>query len=331
MVRLNVWVCAALVSAASAKTAGYGDDLYGDEAAPAYEAPKPAYEPPAYHAPAPAYHAPEPYHEPPIPPADTYSAVPDYQEEPSKEYEGVPYEEEKMEYFPQAAAQKKFLEPCKVDADCGQGICDVDYRCRCMDYWWTPDPKPETAAFHGPQAAAYHEPAPQAAAYHEPAGYRRLREVDVTDRSLFEDDLELIQEKTRPCSLKRKSQAEAFLLQLFLGYFGMGCFYLGWNGLGAACFIFGMFPLVWCIVTTFCETLCTCCVKPIAKCVASVCCCFYPKTKPMDIEEDEYERQQCKACCGSLAGLTFVILWIVSLAAIANDCNTDGGIPCVPW
>jgi len=336
-------VCAvsllASVSAKASESAGYGEDLYGDsEETNNYEAPKPyeapkeaaayepqhyeapkaaAYEPQHYEAPKAAAYEPQNYEAPKAaayePPAENYEEKSPYPIDPAvdekvDEYEGVEYEApEEMEYMPDAVDQKLYLEPCQNDHECGQGICDTDHKCRCMDFWWTPDPKPTNHR-------------------------RRLGD----SRALQYQAQASYEIKTQPCSMKRKSQAEAFLLQLFLGPLGMGCFYLGWNGYGAASLILGMFPFFFFIFVCFCATACVCCVAPLVWCTEKICCCCFPKEdedhhdKPDDIKEVE-RRRRCQSCCGLIISITYLIVWIVSLFQIANHCNTDGGIPCVPW
>lgn len=229
-----------------------------------------------------------------------------------------------MAYVPAAKPEVLYVEPCKNNADCGQGICDIHYKCRCMDFWWTPNPKrgikprdynPSLHRLHGED--------------------RRLRQSSEEDRSLFEDDLSLPSGPlVRPCSQKRKSQAEAFLLQLFLGWMGFGCWYLGsgWYGMAVATMIFGCFPVVVCLIDCLCGTFCLCCVKPIVSCISRCCsCCFKKESKPDDMTEAEFDRVMCTNFCYCLASIAFLVLWIISLVMITNDCVTGPGIPCVPW
>jgi len=359
------WVSLALVACTDAtKQVTQFDDLYGDAEEhheegggggggaygaaayhapePAYHAPEPAYhapEPayhapePAYHAPEPAYHAPEPaYHEPAPAYEPPYEQKEEY-EEPSGEYDKVPYEAEPAAYVPAAVPEVLYVEPCKNNADCGQGICDIHYKCRCMDFWWTPNPKKHIKGRHfNPKAHRQHGEDRRL------GGGFRLGE-DEEDRSLFEDDLSLpTGPLVQPCSQKRKSQAEAFLLQLFLGVFGMGCFYLGegWTGMAWCNLIFGCFPLFVCLAHCLCFGVFRCCVAPIASCMAKICCCIpginaFDPDNLLDQTEEEFNELMCMNCCYCMASITALVLWIISLVMITNDCITGPGIPCVPW
>jgi hypothetical protein len=316
----SLWVWASMVlvtdaTTATSQLAAY-DDLYGDSGG--YEAPKaeaapyhpPAYEPPKYEPPAPAYQPPAPAYQPPAPAYEPPYEQEEYNEKPSGEYDNVPYEEEPMAYVPAATAEVLYVEPCKNNADCGQGICDITYKCRCMDFWWTPNPK------HNTRDTAI-----------------RPRQFNPKSKRRLQEHGPLV----RPCSQKRKSQAEAFLLQLFLGWFGCGCWYLGsgWYGMAVANLIFGCFPLIICLVECACGTLCLCCIGPVVACITKICCCFgftpYTADKDISVDEAVYNRDMCMNFCYGLASVVALVLWIISLVMIANDCVTGPGIPCVPW
>jgi len=173
-------------------------------------------------------------------------------------------------------------------------------------------------------------------------GYRNLR----NDRTLFEDDLEepfddpgcghgvcvlapgghgecicdasfMTTEDSGPCGQHQKSQGVAFLLQLFLGPFGAGGFYLGGGWIAGAiiCLLFGGLGM---------------CIAPILACIANgvfdfldcVFCDCLSGPNPM-----------CGAttvtCCWAVLHCAALITWFVTLIIIGVDCKV-GGIPCVP-
>lgn len=189
--------------------------------------------------------------------------------------------------------------------------------------------------------------------HEERGGYRRLNSkvshrkledyIESTKRTLFEDDLEepyddpgcghgvcvmtlgrklecicdagfMTTPDSGPCEQHQKSQGVAFILQLFLGFFGAGCFYLGGSWLASAwvCLLFGAFAF---------------CVAPVVACVtqglfrpccgdqADKCC---PKIPPATA-----------ACCFGFLQCVGAIVWLVSLVEIGSDCHVDG-IPCIP-
>lgn len=116
-----------------------------------------------------------------------------------------------------------------------------------------------------------------------------------------------------PCEQHQKSQGVAFILQLFLGPFGAGCFYLGggWIGSGVVCLLCGalawiMLPIV-CCVKGFFNNLC-------GECGVPTCCPTNENTI---------------LCCAGIMQCAMVITWFVSLIYIGVDCKVDS-IPCVP-
>merc|ERR1719231_92751 len=136
-------------------------------------------------------------------------------------------------------------------------------------------------------------------------------------------------EENNPCAVARKSKVIAFLLQVFLGPFGIGCFYLGWWFLGLAClFLLGFgclcIPFMLCLLQTSAQ-----CLKSIVNCICSDCCSFLWEGKT-DEEKEQIKQDYCFYCCASFLTFLGVIFWIISLVQISNDCVSDG-VPCVPW
>lgn len=168
--------------------------------------------------------------------------------------------------------------------------------------------------------------------------YRKLR----ADRTLFEDDLEepyddpgcghgvcvlapgghgecicdaafMTTETSGPCGQHQKSQGVAFLLQLFLGPFGAGAFYLGgpWLGTAIICLLFiglgvCVAPIAACAVTGIFDLFCGWC---------NACNCAQNTVTVM--------------CCLGVLHCAGLITWFVSLIVIGVDCKVSG-IPCVP-
>jgi len=117
-----------------------------------------------------------------------------------------------------------------------------------------------------------------------------------------------------PCEQHQKSQGVAFILQLFLGPFGAGAFYLGGGWIGTACV---------CLFTgalAFITLPLVCCVKGLFNTICGDCCgvpSFCP-SNPNTI-----------LCCAGFLQCVMVITWFVSLIYIGVDCKVDH-IPCVP-
>ena len=93
------------------------------------------------------------------------------------------------------------------------------------------------------------------------------------------------------CSEKRPQFLTALLLSIFLGYFGVGSFYIGWNLLGAGVFI---------IVGSVCGL---------------ACCCGLSSN-----DNEEEKNTGCKC----LIALGLVGMYIAQLVLIINGCNKDG-------
>jgi len=109
---------------------------------------------------------------------------------------------------------------------------------------------------------------------------------------------------TTACATKRKSQTTATLLQVFLGGFGAGAFYLGWILQGALIFIvIGVSLFVICCSGVFCE------------------------------EENVAATSSVMA---SLSGLGVLVVWVYTLVQIVQSCysheETSAGtvvhVPC---
>merc|ERR1719162_1874669 len=167
--------------------------------------------------------------------------------------------------------------------------------------------------------------------------------IENSKRSLFEDDLEepfddpgcghgvcvlarggrgecicdaafMTTPESGPCGQHQKSQGVAFILQLFLGFFGAGAFYLGggWMATGVVCLLCGALgvivaPLVMCLMNGLFNTCC--------QGASDRCNCGLSNTTT--------------ACCVGFLQCVAVIVWFVSLVIIGSDCKVDG-IPCVP-
>jgi len=266
------------VATKQVRAGNYDDDDYSPPAAaaaPAYHAEAAAA--PAYHAPAPAYH--------PAPMAQAYAA---------------PVEAEEFHIHPA----------------CNSGG--------------------PTAGYAAPMAM---EAPRYGASEARGGGYRNLR----SDRTLFEDDLQepfddpgcghgvcvlapgghgecicdaafMTTEDSGPCEQHQKYQGVAFILQLFLGPFGAGCFYLGggWIATAIICLLFCGFnlcvvPVLGCLFAGFFNTICSCCPN------------FQPNTcSPSTM-----------ICCQGILHCAGLITWFVSIIVIGVDCKVHG-IPCVP-
>jgi len=278
------------VATKQVRAGNYDDDDYSPPAAaaaPAYHAEAAAA--PAYHAEAaaaPVYHAPAPaYH--PAPMAQAYAA---------------PVEAEEFHIHPA----------------CNSGG--------------------PTAGYAAPMAM---EAPRYGASEARGGGYRNLR----SDRTLFEDDLQepfddpgcghgvcvlapgghgecicdasfMTTEDSGPCGQHQKSQGVAFLLQLFLGPFGAGAFYLGggWIATALICLLFGHFGLI--LAPIF-----VCCVagvfRDISFCTGLNCC------------RGLFSNPNSVLCCATILHSAALITWFVSLIVIGADCKVHG-IPCVP-
>merc|ERR1712118_245891 len=127
----------------------------------------------------------------------------------------------------------------------------------------------------------------------------------------------------------------AFLLQVFLGPLGIGCFYLKWYALGCGCLFFGalgycVVPIIYCFARTC--FACFCC---------TFCRCIYDRDNNFEnedgvIDDAEKEAQAAAAfaCIQFWVFIVGLICWIVALVEISTNCESkvDGSeIPCVPW
>jgi len=153
------------------------------------------------------------------------------------------------------------------------------------------------------------------------------------------------QRKIYPCSAKRPDQLTAFLLQLFLGGFGSGCFYLGhgWVILGVYCLIFVgcvccFFPCVVCCMACGLDSIVACFTGPCRAIAVCLGCAGATKGKNnpglddwQQVEEIRNTRaRNCFVVTFTLVGL---IMWIYSLFEICNHCYIrENGvkIPCKP-
>jgi hypothetical protein len=176
-------------------------------------------------------------------------------------------------------------------------------------------------------------------------GYRMLSGKVQGDRSLEEDDLEepfddpgcghgvcvlapgghgecicdaafMTTPTSGPCGQHQKSQGVAFILQLFLGFFGAGAFYLGsgWVATGVVCLLFGALGV---------------CIAPIIACASFGLLKCIPFCRPGGACGFVSNQKELTLCCVGFLHCVALITWFVSLIIIGVNCKVNG-IPCVP-
>jgi TM2 domain-containing membrane protein YozV len=107
------------------------------------------------------------------------------------------------------------------------------------------------------------------------------------------------------CNYKQKSQLAAFLLQLFLGKFGAGHFYVGSNALGAGeiCLTFGLIPLA---------------------------CFLTPMFNAFDVSETG--RKKIWKKLQWVVGTAVFVWWLVNTIKFGlNEYNDGNGVPLKSW